>query len=378
MSKMRRIHVLLPLGCLLVAAALIGLMRTPKLLQYAFLPDGELGLYAGKLEEAAEEIGGTSGAITLHGVRQGCQISAENGGSESDISLYMVSARWFEAYPLRMRAGGILSYASLKGMEREIVLDGDLAFKLFGDRDPLGRYVDLSGEKFEVVGVAEHARRLGEGTLYAAWIPLGSDESLGCDLMVASTVSGIDGGLTTLFGTAMKNAFGAGTLYGLQKERMRATMILRVIALVVALRLLALWIGALRRVGAAWLAEYQERIQTCYFSRMLGFVLLRLMATFLVAAATLVICWALMNFFVEPVLVFVEWVPEVLVSWAAITGRFWELVNAASKPVSLMTAEMAELRFWANILRWGVIAALIGWGMTALSAVFPKENAANQ
>ena len=75
---------------------------------------------------------------------------------------------------------------------------------------------------------------------------------------------------------------------------------------------------------------------------------------------------------------FVEWVPEVLVSWGAIRGRFWELVNAASKPVNLMTAEMAELRFWAAILRWGAIAALIGGVMTAVNAHFPKKNRGNQ
>ena len=97
-----------------------------------------------------------------------------------------------------------------------------------------------------------------------------------------------------------------------------------------------------------------------------------------VVAATLAVCWLLMNFFVEPVLVFVEWVPEVLVSGAAIRGRFWELVNAASKPVSFITAEMAELRMWGIILRCGVIAALIGGVMTLLGARFPKENGANQ
>ena len=65
-------------------------------------------------------------------------------------------------------------------------------------------------------------------------------------------------------------------------------------------------------------------------------------------------------------------------SFASIRGRFWELVGAASRPVSLVTAELAELRFWANILRWGVIFALIGGVMTALNRVFPKERTAKR
>ena len=159
---------------------------------------------------------------------------------------------------------------------------------------------------------------------------------------------------------------------------MRATIILRFLALVVALRLLGLWVGVILRVGGAWLADYRERIRMSYFSRLLGFVAVRVLALVAVAAATLAVCWLLMNFFVEPVLVFVEWVPEVLVSGAAIRGRFWELVNAASKPVSFMTAEMAELRVWGSVLRCGVIAALIGGVMTLLGARFPKENAADR
>ena len=378
MTRKRRIHVLLPLGCLMVIAALFALLRTPKLLQYAFLPEGELGGYVERLNEASAELDSAGRAITLHGVKKGVSISAENGGMESDVALYMVAPRWNEVYPMRMKAGEGLSYISLTSAERAIVLDDDLAFKLFGDRDVLGQLVDLNGEKFEVVGVAEHSRRLGEGTLYAAWVPLGSDEALGCDLMVASTVSGIDGGLMTLFENAMKNAFGEGTLFGLYKERMRATIILRFLALVIALRLLGLWVGVILRVGGAWLADYRERIRMSYFSRLLGFVAVRVLVLVAVVAATLAVCWLLMNFFVEPVLVFVEWVPEVLVSGAAIRGRFWELVNAASKPVSFMTAEMAELRVWGIILRCGVIAALIGGVMTLLGARFPKENAADR
>jgi len=355
----------------MVLVALFNLWRTPALLQYAFLPGGELSLSAEKLEEVEAELAGAA-AVTIHGVKNGSAVSTEYDTSESSVTLYMIGTRWNEVYPRAYTDGEPLSPAALAGAQRMIVLDSDLAFRLFGDREPVGEFVDLSGERFEVVGVARHARRLGESQTYAAWIPLGSDEALGCDLMVVSAVSGIDGGLMTLFGNAAKAAFGDGVLYGLGKERMRATMILRVIALVLALRLLGMWIGLLKRVGGAWIEDCRARMKRLYIRQMLGFVLARLLAAALVLAATLGACWALMTFFVAPVLVFVEWVPEVLVSYTAIRGRFWELVDAASRPVSLVTAELAEVHFWANILRWGVIFALIGGVMTALNGFFPK------
>ena len=378
MTKKRRIHWLIPLGCLLAAVALVGLMGTPRLIQYALLPGDELSSYIDRVEDVTRALDGAAEIVTLHGIKNGAPVSVDEGAAESDVALYMVGARWNEAYPRRMTDGECLSYAAIAARDRAVVLDDKLAFKLFGDHEPVGQRVLIGGQRFEVVGVAAHTRGVGEACQYAAWIPLGSEETLGCDLMVATAVSGIDGGLMTLFEGEARDFFGPGTLYGLMKERMRAGMILRFIALALALRLLALWIGVLKRVGGAWIAEYRARMKEAYFSKVLGFALSRCLAMLLAAAATLAACWALMNFFVGPVMVFVEWVPEVLVSFNSIRGRFWEITGAAAAPVTYVTAEMAELRFWAFLLRWGVIAALIGALLDRLALIFPKENRAKQ
>ena len=378
MTRKRRIHWLIPLGCLLAAVALVGLMGTPRLIQYAFLPGDELSSYIDRVEDVTRALDGAAEIVTLHGIKNGAPVSVDEGAAESDVALYMVGARWNEAYPRRMTDGEYLSYAAIAARDCAVVLDDKLAFKLFSDHEPVGQRVLIGGQRFEVVGVAAHTRGVGEACQYAAWIPLGSEETLGCDLMVATAVSGIDGGLMTLFGNAAKEAFGEGSLYGLMKERMRAGMILRFIALAMALRLLRVWIGVLKRVGEAWLADYRARIQTRYFRQLIGFAALRVLAMLLAAAATLAVCWGLMNFFVEPVKVFVEWVPEVLVSFASIRGRFWELAGDAARMVSLVTPELAALRFWAFVLRWGVIIALIGGVMTALKGVFPKKKPAGR
>ena len=370
MARKRRIHFLIPLGCLIALAALVGLMNTPRLIQYAFLPKDELTVYAEKMEPFVNALDGAAAVATLHGVKADISLAVGDGAGEGGVTLYMVGERWNEAYPRPMAAGEPLSPAALTARDRDIVLDEKLAFRLFGDRDPLGRAVRLGGEDYRVVGVAKHARRLGETGPCAAWIPLGSDASSGCDLMVVSAVSGIDGGLMTLIESAAREAFEPGTLYGLMKERMRAGMILRLIALAVALRLLGMWLGALKRAGAQFILEYRARMKEAYFSKVIGFALSRALAMLLAAAATIAVCWGLLSFFVEPMMVFVEWVPEVLVSFDSIRGRFWELAGAAAAPISYVTAEMAELRFWAFLLRWGVIMALTG---ALLTGVFPKK-----
>lgn len=377
MARKRRIHFLIPLGCLLIIAALIGLLGTPRLIQYAFLPDDELSVYIDRMETLEASLDGATAVTALHGLKADISLTAEGGAVESGITLYMVGERWNEAYPRRMAEGEPLSPAALKAREKAIVLDESLAFSLFGDRGSLSRRVSLNGQDYEVVGVAKHARRIGETGRFAAWIPLASDETAGCDLMVFTAVSGLDGGLMTMIDSAAREVFGNGTLCGLMKERMRATIILRVIALAVALRLLGAWIGILKRIGAAWLAEYRARIKERYVRQMIGFIALRALAMLLALAATLAACWALMNFFVEPVKVFVEWVPEVLVSLDAIRGRFWELTGAAAAPVSFVTPELAEVRFWAFALRWGVILALTGVLLCAIDGFSRRKTGLN-
>ena len=62
----------------------------------------------------------------------------------------------------------------------------------------------------------------------------------------------------------------------------------------------------------------------------------------------------------KPMTVFPEWVPENLVSPEAIAGRFRELTASAAAPVQFRTPELAEIRLWSGILRWGTVLALLG------------------
>ena len=148
MARKRRIHLLIPLGCLIAAVALAGLMGTPRLIQYAFLPRDELTVYIEKMESFDRALDGAASVTALHGVKADVSLSVGDGAGESGVTLYMVGARWNEAYPRPMIAGEPLSPASIAGRAKEIVLDEQLAFRLFGDGDPLGRTVRLAGQDF--------------------------------------------------------------------------------------------------------------------------------------------------------------------------------------------------------------------------------------
>ena len=68
--------------------------------------------------------------------------------------------------------------------------------------------------------------------------------------------------------------------------------------------------------------------------------------------------FALLSLLIEPLYVFTEWVPEVIVEWSSLEARFWELTTAMAKPVKVQTAEYARVCFFGTLLRWGVISAL--------------------
>ena len=361
------IHFLLPLGLVLIVCALIGLYGGSSLMQYAFLPAGTLPDLQESMETVRSEL--PDYTLSVHAVKNGASISTEDGSkSQGDVVLYMAGARYNECYPQRIVSGRPLTYADITDREHSIVLDEKLAFQLFGDKESLDGRVTVGDKTYTVVGTVKHTRRIGEIGVYAAWIPLScADDKTDCDVAVLTAVANGGSDMSVLFGSTAKSNLGSGTLYNLAKERMRATMALRLIALVIVIRLLVLWVRLLMKLGARWLADFCGQLKERYMRTLIGYAAVRVLAIAAIVAATLTACWGLMTFFIQPVNVFTEWIPEAIVSFSSIKGRFWELCAEAAMPVSCMTADMAELRFFAAFLRWGVIFALIGLAMTLIT-----------
>jgi hypothetical protein len=76
--------------------------------------------------------------------------------------------------------------------------------------------------------------------------------------------------------------------------------------------------------------------------------------------------WLLLDFSVQPMYIFTEWVPDNFVEWSSITKVFWNLVAESAKLVRIGTRELRVVEFWGGLLRWGLILALLG------AALLPK------
>lgn len=83
------------------------------------------------------------------------------------------------------------------------------------------------------------------------------------------------------------------------------------------------------------------------------------------------------QFVIAPLHVFTEWVPEVVVELKSVTGRFWSLNRTNSAAVCLVSRAYCVTETGQGLLRWGVIAALLGVAMNGIPFFYRKVEMPN-
>ena len=164
----------------------------------------------------------------------------------------------------------------------------------------------------------------------------------------------------TLFEASASEALGNGQAVELTRERIRGCIILLFALVSLCIYWMTRWVRSLKRTCRTWYDRTREDLKTHYPRQILGRLLLRCLGAvllwgMLIGAAALLVMGA-----ARLMMVFPEWVPEELVSASAIGKRFWDLTGMAASPVRFQTPEMAEIRFWSGLIRWGTVSFLIG------------------
>jgi hypothetical protein len=132
------------------------------------------------------------------------EVSAEGPRGRAAAFALGVGGDYFLFHPLRLRAGGYISGDDL--MHDRVVLDVELAWKLFGSPDVAGLEIKISGEPYLVAGVVERetdfanqrAYTAGAGLYmaYDALLSLSEGQQIGCyELVCISPVSGFARGI---------------------------------------------------------------------------------------------------------------------------------------------------------------------------------------
>ena len=380
MEKKRKLRGkwLLALGTLLMAVALGMLQTQPSVLQYCIVaPTDEAAPEAsGQAEQttqqeesgalqklceawqtrAEEDLSEVLSAASIAARDYGFALSGEGGSATATLTA--VGENWFSVYP------------RLKDGDRLIVLDEPLAFKLFPTADPIGRELTIGTERYEVIGVVRYRRSVGEYEQYQAYIPYASaaEDRLPMEIVEVCGVALPQSGASRAFEDAGENWQAGGTFIDTDKEAMRGGIVARALAIALGLYLILYLLRRLNRRTAGVGVDIRARLQTEYFRDMLPGLLPRFCLLALGYAALLAAAFGVLTLAIEPMYVFTEWIPDVLVELSSITERFWQLTSAAAAPIFIRTQEYAEIRFWSGLVRWGALSALTGALVMALSA----------
>lgn len=316
-----------------------------------------------RLAELSEEWNTTMQAWTLGGVVEQNSFSTEGASAQGRLDLmgenglllqpeYLLYGRLF--YPEELASGAPL-----------VLLDEQLALALFRVADAVDRHVTIGGSSYRVIGVVRHTKQVGDYMDYGAVIPLNSiiaqPMELDALLVEASPMPGMGAGVS--FRTVCSTWQTGGTFIDLGKESMAATLWLRVLIFLVGmtcvLRLIT-WLNARVR---SYTQHYHDQLQQRYavqlLPRLLGAILLFVLG-YAVSALLLV---ALMNYIIQPVYTFPEWIPAVLVEWQDMADAFWKVWQTSATLRELRTPELLRLRYFTLLIQGcsaaaGVLLAL--------------------
>lgn len=304
------------------------------------------------LTDAAADWKGVINAWTLGGVIDQASLSADNGGVGQG-RLTLLGENGLTLHPLYLRYGRLFYPEEITRGDKVMLLDEQMALKMFNISDPLERTVVLGEDQYKVIGIVRHEKRVGDDTDAGAYIPLESviGQALVLDALQveADPISGV--GASVTFKAAMETWQPGGTLIDLGKESMAATLWLRVLIFLVAITLVLRAIRWLNSLTAYRLTLAKEKLRRQYAIALTpefaGWTLL-LAAGYALALALAALS---LNYLIKPVYTFPEWVPAVLVEWDDIQTAFWKVWQTSATLKELRTPELMRLRYFTLLIQ---------------------------
>lgn len=329
--------------------------------------DGEL---AALYEKGTEQLTGMSDALQAYAIGarlQGTGITSGAGKSVT-VTLYAVGAGYFDTVHERLLQGRFVSETDVRRAERVIVLTDTAALTLFPGGEPVGQRVTLGGELYEVAGIIRGGRRVGEADEHVAYIPItaASADQLALQTLELRAKGKDEIGSAILMQDTLRAWKPGGSFYSTGKLKLGAAMPLRWLLLIVGCKLL---MALLRRLNAlAWgrVCHFAQELRLRYALHLLPAMAASAFVCLLGYAALAGATFLLARFSIAPLLVFTEWVPEVVVELSSLARRFWALNAANAAAARYICREVCAVELGQGLLHWGLMAALLGGALRGL------------
>ena len=373
--KHRRGNFMAALGAALMLLGACVVLLAGDTLQFVFAapPAGEGGALVAVYESGMEALNGMADTLPARAMAarlQGTTVSSGQGKS-AGVTLYAVGEGYFDVMHETLREGRFISGTDVARAENVIVIEEKHAIQLFPGVDPIGQQVTLEGKSYEVAGVIAGGRRIGEADEGVVYIPITSADQNGLQMhTVACVAKGMDYlGSAILMEDTLRVWQTQGSFYNLQKMRMGALMPLRWALLIAGMCVL---LTALQRICAFTMGRVcsiYEQLKTRYARDMALRIAGSALGALAMFALWLAAVRALAGFAVEPLYVFTEWVPEVVVELSSLQSRFWALNNANAAAVRCITREVAVYELGEGLLQWGLLALLLGLALRGVGFI---------
>lgn len=305
-----------------------------------------------QLKSAMEGLSGNVSAYTLTGVvdQQSLQSDIGNGAQGR---LELLGENSFTLRPKYLRYGRLFFPEELEQGADVMLLDEQLALLLFNIGDPLERTVTLAGKEYRVIGIVRHQKQVGDLTDAGAYVPLASVASLELtvDALMVSAQPIAGTGASVAFKSAMDSWQSGGNMIDLGKESMGAKLWLRLLLFLSGMTLTLRAVRFLNRRVHDALRDDKERLKSSYAIRLMP----RFTGQVLVLGVGYLLCAGvvalLMQYLIEPVYTFPEWIPAVLVEWEEIATAFWKCWQTPATLVELRSPEFMRLRFYGLMIQ---------------------------
>jgi hypothetical protein len=369
MKKHPFLLTLLAVMLVLILYGMVEVSQTGNTLQYLFpapkeepladpppekLPKTNAQLSLERLEETSADWQNIISAYTLTGISEGVAFSSKEQSMQGKLTA--VSKGHQSLYYKQLLFGRFFYDEELEKGRDICLIDEQVAIRLFRVGDAIGQKVSINGRDYEVMGVFRHAKKIGDYEDFGVYLPFVTAAQnrlpLAYYMVSASPVKG--GGARVAFKTSMETFSPGGTLWDLNRESVGATLIVRVFLFVAGLTLVLLSVKLLNKAVLSFIAKYQMRLRRAYAVRLLpwllGFILLFALGYGLCAGAFAI----LVGYILEPVYIFPEWIPTVLVEWKDINDAFWKVWQQDAMVMSLRSPAIIRLRFFATLLNWMV------------------------
>ncbi len=311
----------------------------------AVAPNQTVADWLTSLKERSGDMEGYLRRWSMDGIVEKASFNTEETGTQGRLTLLGEGGLWVRS--LLLRSGRLFYPDELKKGCNGILLDEQTALALFREGSPLGREVMISGKTFTIIGILRHTKKVGDLTESGAYIPLATainmDLQLDAIQVEAEPIKGT--GASVSFKNLVQIWQSGGTFIDLGKESMGAWLWLRVLLFLAGVLLVLRAISWLNASVGYFSRQSRQKLQLAYAARLSPWLIGRVLL-FVLGYGTVVFAAAmLVQFMLEPVYTFPEWIPAVLVEWEDISQAFWSVWQGSAVITELRSPELIRLRF---------------------------------